>query len=355
MPNSSPKPKKVLIVALSGIGNYLMQMPAIKLLKETHPDWHIVAWVAPRGTRALAENDPSVDEVIEAPIKASLAGHVATLRQLRRRKFDIAVVMSPGQLVKSAAYLYLAGIPERVGNAYPFRGNPQSDFLLTDAVPEDENLHDIEQNLQLLSSLEIENWKLKIGAPYSLFIPESAQMEAQKIIASLTLNSAAPLVGLHAGSAPDFLWKRWPLENFAAVAKELIEKQNAHILLFGGPDEESQKEELQQLIKNDNVSIISAKLLTTAAIMQHCVYVISNDSGLMHLAAASGVKVYGLFGPTDEKKTGPRGSDSVVIRAHGTKPVYNTETSFSHGLTSHETMRALPPEMVLDKINSYTH
>src|SRR5688572_28448349 len=113
---------RVLIVARSGIGNYLMQMPAIKALKEAHADWHITVWVAPRGTRALVENDPHVDEVIEEHYKQSLAGHAHLIMRLRKEKFDIGIVLSPGQLVKSAAYLYLAGIPRRIGSAYSFRG-----------------------------------------------------------------------------------------------------------------------------------------------------------------------------------------------------------------------------------------
>ena len=59
---------------------------------------------------------------------------------------------------------------------------------------------------------------------------------------------------------------------------------------------------------------------------------------------------YGLFGPTDEKHTGPRGPKSHVIRALGTQPVYNTEKNFDIGLVPHATILAITPQLVLDKI-----
>lgn len=342
--------KRVLFLSLSGIGNYLMQSPAIALLKRAHPDWHITVWVAPRGTRPLAEADPNIDEVIEMPKQGSVRDHLGRIQRLRQKKYDIGIVLSPGQLLKSAIYLYLAGIPRRVSNSYPLGKNPTSRFLLTDAVSEDETLHDIEQNLKLLEPLRI--WNPESGIRnYTLLIPEKNKQQAQELLKKLAIPQNKLLVGIHAGSAPGMAFKRWPLERFAEVAFELIQKHNAHVLLFGGPDEAEQKDHLKQLIgPRAHVSIISASLLTTAAILQHCRLLISNDSGLMHLAAAAGVVTIGLFGPTDEKKTGPRGVHSSTIRAPGTSAVYNTETNINLGSEPHTSMLAITPQMVLDTI-----
>ena len=70
----------------------------------------------------------------------------------------------------------------------------------------------------------------------------------------------------------------------------------------------------------------------------------------MHIAAATGVPVLGLFGPTSEVLTGPRGSNSSVLRAQGTVPVYNTEKVNNLGNTSHESLLKISVQMVLDKI-----
>lgn len=325
-----------------------MQSPVFEALKQRYPNARLTVWVAPRGTKILAENNPYIDTVIESPIKLSLHRHLQLVWRLSQPHFDTGIVLSPGQLWKSAAYLYLAGIPHRIGNVYPFRGTPLSSFLLTHAIPEIDSLHDIEQNLRLLEPLGITNYQLPI-TNYRLDVPKSVQSKAKKILEQLRLADTKVLVGFHAGSAPGFEWKRWPIENFAAVGKALIEKKQAQILIFGGPDERGLKEQLKTQL-GERASIINGDLLTTAAIIQHCKLFLSNDSGLMHTAAAVGVSTYGLFGPTDEKKTGPRGPISFIIRAPGTKPVYDTDKNSNLGRSSHQTMSEITSREVVDMI-----
>jgi heptosyltransferase-2 len=351
---NSNESKKVLILALSGIGNFLMQSPVFRAIKEARPDWHITIWIAPRGTRALAENNPYIDAIIEEPIKRSFARHQKLIWQLTNQKFDIGIVLSPGQLLKSAVYLFLVGIPMRLGHRYPFMGNQQSSFLLTHSIPEEPNIHDIEQNLRLLRLLDI-SYQLPT-TNYKLDIPVSAQQKAKILFAQLQIPSNKILVGLHPGSAPDQVWKRWPVESFAEVAAELITKHNAHILIFGAPQEKELKQNLESRIWNlahkKATTLISTDLLTTAALMQHCQLFLSNDSGLMHLAAASGVVTFGLFGPTNEKETGPRGLKSFVIRAPGTESIYNTEHSPHFGSATHSSLVVLKPREVFSRIQS---
>ena len=338
--------QNILLLSLSGIGNFLMQSPVFAALKAAYPQSRLTVWVAPRGTKILAKNNPHIDKVMQMPIKKNTLGaHISNIQALRRERFDTAIVLSPGNLVKSAAYLRLAGIPRRVGHLYPLGKNPHSSFLLTDTIREDETLHDIEQNLRLLEPLGIPTPKEK--KEYSLTISEYTKKKASEILSASPLPPTPyNLIGIHAGSAPDFLWKRWPLQHFAAVAKQFVKKHGAHILLFGGPDEDTQKKELQQLIGAQHASLVSTNLLTTAAIMRHCQAVVSNDSGLMHLAAASGTLTFGLFGPTNEKHTGPRGSKSQVIRAAGTVPAYHTESNYNLGNQPHPSILAITADQV---------
>lgn len=338
--------KKVLFLGLSGIGNLIMQVPAIRELKKAHPHWHITLWVAPRGTKAIATPESAIDEIIEMPIQGSISEHFKRIMDLRRRNFDIAIVLSPGQLMKSALYLFLAGIPRRIGNTYPWRNNKHSKLFLTDGINEDPSLHDIEQNLLLLEPLGITQTHVPY---YSLEVPQENAQEAQKLVPT----KSSFTLGIHLGSAPGFEWKRWPLDRFAEVATAVIQKHpDARILVFGGKDEEIQKQELVDTINKDlQVAFnISASLLTTAAIMKQCTIFLSNDSGLMHIAAATGIPAIGLFGPTSEIQTGPRGKNSVVVRAPNTVAVYNTEHSYSFGNTSHKSMEAITTKMVVDKI-----
>ncbi len=343
----SSKNKSVLFLALSGIGNLVMQLPAIAAVKKEHPHWHITVWVAPRGTKDLAHSQPYIDEVLEMPIKTGVLRHIKNLLLLQRKKFDIAVVLSPGQLVKSAAYLFLSGIPTRIGSAYPFRGEKNSKLFLTQSIIERVALHDIEKNLELVSSLcetmpSVEN--------YHIAIPDKNIQEARLLFSGNT-----PYIGIHAGSAKGFEWKRWPIDQFAEVAHVLfMQDSNTRFVIFGSHSEQFAKQELVDAINNLCGAVvatnITASLMTTAAAIQACCLFLSNDSGLMHIASAVGVPTIGLFGPTDERETGPRGKQSFVVRATGTKPLYNTEYRHDFGTEPHPTMLAITPGMVIDNI-----
>jgi heptosyltransferase-2 len=340
--------KKVLLLSLSGIGNFLMQSPVFAALKAAYPGWRLTVWVAPRGTKTLAENNPHIDAVIEAPIKQSLQQHLNLVNKLRKQRFDIGIVLYPGQLVKSALYLYLAGIPKRIGHKYPLNNNPSSSFSLTSAVDKTEGVHDIEQNLRLLESLAIKNGTQKTRY-YSLIAPQKNQQEAEKLLRDLSIPASKKIIGLHVGSATNFVWKRWPLQYFSELGRVLTEKYNTHLLLFGGPEEKELNEKLLQELSG-SATIIAAPLLTTAAVIQKCQLFVSNDSGLMHIAAATGVPTLGIFGPTDEHRTGPRGPQSFTMRAPSTKPIYDTDKNYKLGTQSHPTLIALKPAAVIKKV-----
>jgi len=339
--------KKVLLLSLSGLGNFLMQSPVFSILKQTHPDWRLTVWVAPgRGTKSLADHNPNIDEVIEMPIKASPWRHLKQIKYLRAKIFDLGLVLSPGQLIKSAAYLFLSGIPQRLGHAYPLGKNPASSFLLTHTVPENSDLHDIEQNLSLLKALNI---TLPHHPAYQLTIPPINQTQANHLWLSLNIPQTKTIISFHPGSAPNFQWKRWPLENFITAGQNLIKNHNAHILIFGGPAEASLKQKLGSALTG-NSSVISSDLLTTTALLRKCRLLLTNDSGLMHLASASGVPVLALFGPTNENQTGPRGQNAHVLRAPGTLSLYHTEKNFNFTQSPHSTLKQLSPDLVIQTL-----
>lgn len=348
--SSRPDAPNALILALSGIGNLLMQLPAIEALKKERPRWRITVWVAPRGTRALLADHPTVAKVIEGKIKRGPLGHLAFASRLRQVRPDIAIMLSPGQLWKGALYMAASGARERIAHSYPHLGQSTSHFLLTKSLPEARELHDIEQNLKLLELLDISIDKY-IGQPYHFVPPADAVERASKILNQLGILGPKTIIGLHAGSAGHFLWKRWPLANFVRLGQALIHNHHAHLLLFSGPAENSVTKDLQDQLGIQHTSLVYTDLLATAALMKDCQLFLANDSGLMHLASACGVPTLGIFGPTDEAKTGPRGPNSHVIRAAGTKPSYDTETNFNLGSSPHPTLTALAPAVVLDSTN----
>lgn len=346
--------KKVLLIALSGIGNFMMQSLTITTLKKAQPTWEITTWVAPRGTREIAENNPNIATVIDEPPQQSVLSHAQLAWRLRQQHFDVGIVLFPGQHLKSALYLWAANIPKRICHAYPLGKNPASTFLLTHGVDRKNNLHDIEQNLCLLEPLHIDT-TITDDTYYDLSIPQHNQTEAHTLRNAIARTpNERLLIGIHPGSALNAQWKRWPQEHYAQLCRTLIEQHKAHILILGSPQEHQTKEELRAKIEKsegtkNHVTVIDTSLLTTAALIKKCQLIIGNDSSLMHIAAATKTPTLGLFGPTNEHKAGPRGSLSFTVRAPNTKAVYDTDTNYKLGTQPHETLKKLKPEHVTQK------
>lgn len=335
-----------LFLSLSGIGNYLMHSSVFRAIKINQPSSTITVWVAPRNTAVLAKANPDIDQVIKAPIRRTLIGHLQQVRKLRHLSADAGLVLYPGQHLKSALYMFLAGLDTRVGHRYLHLGNPDSSLLLTNSLAIDPAKHDIEQNLSLLSPLSI-----PIPAslqPYYAPIPQYYQQQAEVLLKRLKRSSGPDkiLVGFHPGCSPDFSWKRWPVDNFSRLAKALVKHHNAHIMIFGGGIELPMMKKLRRLIGQQHSSIISTHLLTVAAVMKHCQLFIANDSGLMHLSSSVSVPTIGLFGPTNEHRTGPRGPNSLALRAAGTSPVYDVDNNYSLEAEPHPSLLAITPEQV---------
>jgi len=254
-------------------------------------------------------------------------------------------MLSPGQLWKGAAYLFLAGVDTRIGHQYPHLGHETSGFLLTHAIPEAQDRHDIEQNLALLKPLDINTAPYSTSAYSTAPVPDSSKQSAAKKLVQAGVTNNSPRIALHAGSASGFEWKRWSLESFAATAKQLRANHNASFVIVGGKAEIEPNKALATMI-GDAAHIFSGTLLETQAALETCQLTIANDSGLMHLSAASGTPTLGLFGPTNELEVGPRGKLSRALRAPDTKPVYTTEAGSDLGNTTHESLAKLSPDLV---------
>lgn len=345
----SNKQNSILFVSQSGIGNLIMQLAAIKRFKKEHPEWKVDVWVDPkRNTANLAKIIPDIDEVISAPIKRSALGHVVQIWKMGRQKYQAGVVLYPGQQIKSAAYLWLMNVKQRIGHRYSWLGNPDSALFLSKAITVRTNTHDVDQNIYLLKEAGLVGEGNEYES-YEITIPQKYCLLAERYAQEAKLPADKKFIGLHAGSNKNFSWKRWPAENFATLGKYLV-KKGYHVLLFGNQEEMRLNKDIRQRIGKHHVSIVSAKLMVTAALIKKCEYFISNDSGLMHLAAAAGTKTYGIFGPTDETRTGPRGTNSQVIRAPGTKPVYDVNDNYDLGTETHDSLTLVTPQMVIAKL-----
>lgn len=149
-----------------------------------------------------------------------------------------------------------------------------------------------------------------------VWIDAAAREQANRL-----LPKGAPILALApAASAP---FKEWPPERFAALANALTGSggalEGARVALFGGPGDLETSNAVRAGITGAQVIDLTGQLdlVAAAACLQRARLFVGNDSGLMHMAAAAGAPVLGLFGPTDERVYGPWGSDARSVRAGG--------------------------------------
>ncbi|KAA5804585.1 glycosyltransferase family 9 protein [Alkalicaulis satelles] len=149
-----------------------------------------------------------------------------------------------------------------------------------------------------------------------LWVDAQAEAEAER-----RLPGDAPVLALAPAAAAPF--KEWPAERFAALANALTGPggalQGARVAIFGGPGDKAVSDAVRSQITQAEVTDLTGALdlVEAAACLKRARLFVGNDSGLMHMAAAAGAPVLGLFGPTDERVYGPWGPKARCVRAGG--------------------------------------
>lgn len=299
---------KILVRATNWIGDAILSLPALRAIRGRYPEAEIVVLAKP-WVSALYERERSISRVIplrglpgarDWKTKAGLIG------ELRRERFDLAILF-PNSF-ESAAVVRLAGVNRIVGYARDGRG-----FLLTDAIatpkPGEVPEHERFYYPELLRRAGIID-ALPDVPPIRLDGIEALRAQGEQRFASLGVK--LPVVGVSPGAAFGSA-KRWLPERFAAVASKLAEKAGAAVAVFGSAAEQELCAEVARAAGGRSLAgrtTLSEFIELTAA----CRFFLTNDSGAMHIASALGVPTATVFGPTNEKATGPLGELAMIVR-----------------------------------------
>ena len=314
-----PDPKSILAVSVSGIGNTILATPLLRALRLRFPKARLDLLVWGGGGAAPLRGSGVVDEIWVAP--RSLAAWPGFLLRLRRHRYDVALTVFPSNRPAFHLFNWLAGARNRLSHAY--RGGwKRLEWLESHRVPAREELHDVDQNLALLGAFGLDA-SGENRTPF-FHVPDEDRRAAADWLRQIGAEGKRP-IGFHpgAGSAAgkqrgQGLWKRWPKERFAELVRRLSARDDSVLLLFGGPEEEPLKQEVARLAGQPaNLHSVQASLPQTAALLERCAVVVTNDSGLMHVAAAVGAQVVALFGPTQPARTAPMGPGHRILRKDG--------------------------------------
>ncbi|MDI3464464.1 MAG: D-glycero-beta-D-manno-heptose-1,7-bisphosphate 7-phosphatase [Nitrospira sp.] len=307
-------PRKILVRAPNWIGDAVMCEPAVRGLRSLFPEAEL-AMLAKPAVAELFLSYPGLHSVLvydDKKAHAGISGKWSLADMLRRHRFDLAVLL---QNAFEAAFLtWLAGIPRRYGYATDGRV-----FFLTEpvAVPNGPTpVHQVEYYWNLLKPLGLAG-----GAPLpTLLISADEKRTVDVRLASAGINSSDLIIGINPGSTYGSA-KRWSSDRFAEVARRLVRRleqaESAHVavVILGAKGEESLGKDIAAQIGGRSVVLSGATTIRELmAVVKRCRVLMTNDTGPMHIAAAFGVPVVAVFGPTDWRTTSPYGQERSIVR-----------------------------------------
>jgi heptosyltransferase I len=303
------------------MGDILHALPAVTALRQAHPGWTI-DWVVEPKWRALLASDsstgrdtgcpaakqPIVDHLYQAatknwtakPLSSQTRREFADLRRALREACYDAVIDFQGA-VRSAVVARMSGSRRVIGEDVP--REPIARWLFTERVAT-QGAHVIQQDYELIATVAGDDLKFEFAV---LPVDPDAEAWTDQLLAG---SENQPFILLNPGAG----WgaKRWPVERYASVAKDFVNR-GCRVLVNAGPGEEPLADVIVKETSGAAIALNSS-LEHLIAVTRRVKVVIAGDTGPLHLACALGKPVVGIYGPTDPTRNGPFGTRFKVLR-----------------------------------------
>ena len=296
--------KNILILSMTRMGDMIQTTPLIKGLKEKYPSAKITLLVTSDFSSAVSLI-PEVDESIVVNLRQFDNQEVwedlswikiyryleDTLGDIKGRSFDLLVNLSHSKF--SALMVRYLGAKNIVGfycNDFGNRmtGHPWMQYFSVEIFNRNYNEFNLVEIFSRSGGVDAKGRSIAVT-------PSHDELSLGTLIPP-EFNEGEVLIGIQAGSSLE--GRRWPVQSFAALADKLIENINARILIFGVESENAVAEDVLSFVENkDKVVNLAGKttLSQLSGLLEKCQYLVTNDTGTMHLAAALGTKIVGLF------------------------------------------------------------
>lgn len=292
--------ERFLIVRLTALGDVLHTLPAVSALRAAHPDARI-DWVVERKWTAVLEGCYAINEVI-AFHRKSVLDAAACVNRLRRAHYTCAIDFQG--LYKSAVLALLSSAPLRIGFD---RGWAREDgaalFYTQRVIPAGRHV------AELNYSLAEKAGAVRPAKPdYPLRIPAGG-------VASVRARLAEQGIAHYMVVAPGGSWraKCWPPERFGEFCRAFEKKYGCKPVVIQGPGERTLVEEVCRAAAPGAPVVLATSIEELMALLARARCVVAVDSGPLHLAAALGAPVVGLYGPTDPARNGPFVPGAVIV------------------------------------------
>jgi lipopolysaccharide heptosyltransferase I len=300
--------ERFLVVRLTALGDILHTVPAVAALRAAHRTARI-DWVVERKWAPILEGSPAISEVIPFD-RHSILGAIACVRRLRRKHYTCAIDFQG--LYKSSVLAMLSGAPRRIGFEGGWAREEGAALLYTERVTP-AGRHVVELNYSLAE---------KAGAlrplmpQYPLRIPAGG-------VASVRARLAERGIGDYIVVGPGGSWraKCWPAERYGEFCREFEKRNGLPAVVIHGPGEETIAAGVCRAAIPAKPVVIATTIEELMGLLAHARCVIAADSGPLHLAAALGTRVVGLYGPTDPARNGPFAPVTVIISEARTEEI----------------------------------
>jgi heptosyltransferase-2 len=301
---------RILVVRTDRIGDVVLATPLIRALRQTFPDAFIAAMIRPY-TRAVLENNPNLNVIIEDDYEGRDAGRKGFWRQVKRirdLRFDTALLLLPTE--RAAWMLFFAGISYRITTSmrlYTVLTGMRSVLRHKYKPPR----HEADYCLDLGRRIGVRSEDLST----EIFLSEQERRKGKDILAAHGIRSGDKLLGIHPGSGRSS--PNWPVERYAELAARFADRTNLKIVVTGNEKEQHFWDHFERVRAANVINLIGKLTLRElASVISHYDCLFSPSTGPMHIAAALKVPTVSLFTPLPSCSPilwGPKGNRSEIV------------------------------------------
>ncbi len=336
-----PESTRILVRSTNWIGDAVMTTPAVRAIRNNFSGAHISMlvkpWVAP-----VFAHSPHVDQIIVFDANGkhrNVGGKIRLARELRRHRFDTAILLQ--NAVEAALIAFMAGIPRRIGFDTDARR-----LLLTHSVRCTKAIKAVHQTryyLEILNGVGLDPGSQAL----ELFPGNDHKSQARHLFNEHRIDPKAPIIGLNP-SATFGPAKQWFPERYAALGDRIRRESGATIMIFGGPSDRALGRTITRMMTGPVIDFSGRTSLGEAmALIDRCDAFVTNDSGLMHVAAALNTPLVAIFGSTNSTTTSPYSPTSRIVRESiECSPCMKPVCPLGH----HNCMKQVTVDMVFDAL-----
>ena len=329
--------ERFLVVRLTALGDILHTLPAVAALRAAHRNARI-DWVVERKWAPVLEGSPAIDEVIPFDRRSAL-GAIQCVQRLRQNRYTCAIDFQG--LYKSSVLALLSGAERRIGFERGGAREPGASLLYTERIAP-VGRHVAELNYSLAEAASASR---PPSPEYPLRVPAGGAASVRARLHDLGIGEYIVV-----GPAGSWGAKCWPAERYGEFCREFEKKsgeKNLSVVVIQGRGESAIAEEVCRAASPARPTVIATTIEELMGLLAHARCMLAADSGPLHLAAALGTPVVGLYGPTDPARNGPFVPGAIVVSE--ARP---EEINYKRRKTTSPAMLRIGVEKVLDAVDS---